>query len=108
MKRTKLLSVCLVVGAFALSARQNGGTPHQERACQPELKICNTAVVFTANDGTAMVVRAAEDPTGNVVKRDICKFNKFGDVRVCTDWDTGASSREMQNSSGQWYKVGNE
>jgi hypothetical protein len=55
-----------------------------------------------------MMVRTAEDPTGKLIDRDICKFNQFGDVRVCTDWDTGASSREMKNSSGQLYKVGNE
>jgi hypothetical protein len=70
--------------------------------------ICSTFVVLKANDGTDLMVRGAEDPNGNLVRRDICRFNQFGDVRVCTDWDTGTTSREMKDGSGNWYKVGNE
>jgi hypothetical protein len=98
----------IVKGAFALSARQNNGTPASSRACQPELKVCSTFVFFTANDGTTVMVRSVEDPTGQLIKRDICSFNEFGDVRVCTNFDTGAKSREMKNERGDWVQVGTE
>jgi hypothetical protein len=98
----------LVDAAFALSARQNGGVPNRARTCQPELGLCNTAVMLQANDGTDMMVRAAEDKNGGVVRRDICRFNQFKDVRVCTDWDTGVTIREMMDRKGEWYKVGDE
>jgi hypothetical protein len=98
----------IVAGAFALSAKQNGGTPLQSRTCQPELRICSTAVFFKGNDGATMMLRIGEDATGKFIGRDVCTFNEFSDVRVCIDWDTGTTIREMKNSSGQWYKVGNE
>jgi hypothetical protein len=50
----------------------------------------------------------SEDQKGNLVSRDICRFNQFGDVRVCTDWDSGITIREMKDSKGDWYKVGDE
>jgi hypothetical protein len=54
------------------------------------------------------MVRRAEDPTGKTVSRDVCEFNKFGDVRICVNWDTGVSIREMKNDHGDWIKVGDE
>ena len=97
-----------MTGAFALSARQNDGKPLHGRSCQPELKLCNAAVVFRRDDGVDVMVRRAEDPTGKTVSRDVCEFNKFGDVRICVNWDTGVSIREMKNDHGDWIKVGDE
>jgi hypothetical protein len=34
--------------------------------------------------------------------------NELDDVRLCLDWDTGTSIREMKNDRGEWLKVGNE
>lgn len=96
-----------VDGAYAISARQNGGKAEEGRACQPELKICNTAVFFKFK-GVDVMVRTSEDADGKTLDRDYCLFNQFGDVRTCTDWDTGATIREMKNQQGTWIKVGDD
>jgi hypothetical protein len=98
----------LVSGAFALSARQNGGEARSGRVCQPELKLCNTAVFFRDKEGVEVMLRMSEDPNGKIVSRDVCEFNKFGDVRTCTDWDSGVSTREMKNKKGEWVEVNKE
>jgi hypothetical protein len=98
----------LVTEAFALSARQNGGEARSGRACQPELKLCNTAIFYKNKDGVEVMLRMAEDPNGKMISRDICAFNDFGDVRTCIDWDTGISIREMKNKNGDWIEVGKE
>lgn len=92
--------------AMALSAQQNGGKPLLNRACQPELKLCNMAIFFKLN-GHDMMVRRSEDDTGKMVSRDLCDFNDFGDVRTCVDWDSGTKIREMKNSRGEWITIGN-
>jgi hypothetical protein len=97
----------LIAMAFSKSAEQNNGKPQFSRACQPEIKLCSSAVFFKAEDGTDMMLRTAEDSDGKLIDRDICKFNEFGDIRLCTDWDTGATIREMKNTNGDWIKVGN-
>ena len=96
-----------VDGAFAISARQNGGKANEGRACQPELKICNTAVFFKYK-GVDMMVRTSEDDEGKMISRDYCLFNQFGDVRTCTDWDSGTTTREMKDQHGSWVKVGDD
>jgi hypothetical protein len=70
--------------------------------------MCNMAVFFKRDDGIDVMVGRGEDANGKTLTRDICEFNKFGDVRVCSDWDTGETIREMKNGQGEWVKVGNE
>lgn len=94
--------------AFDRSAAQNNGKPDIGRACQPEFKICTTALYIKGNDGNRMMMRMAEDMNGKVVTRDICQFNAFGDVRTCIDWDTGATSRDMKDVKGLWTQVGDK
>jgi hypothetical protein len=53
-----------------------------------------------------MMVRRAEDATGKTVRRDICEFNSFGDVRKCVDFDTGETIQEMKNDRQEWIKIG--
>ncbi len=91
--------------AIAQSAKQNNGTASFKRSCQPELKLCNMAVFYVDDQGTSAMVRLAEDLDGKMVKRDVCTFNSFGDVRTCLDWDTSVRTREMKNSAGEWYAV---
>lgn len=86
----------LATRAVQLSTQQHNGNPSIHRGCQPELKVCTTAVLFKGN---------AE---GKIISRELCSFNKFGDVRTCVDWDTGASHRDMKNNKGEWYKVGDQ
>lgn len=95
----------LVDGAFALSARQNGGTPNVARTCQPELKVCNSAVFFTNKDGKSAMVRTSEDPSGKPIERVVCEFNAFKDVRTCVNWESGTESKEMKNAKGEWHRV---
>jgi ATP-dependent protease ClpP protease subunit len=96
----------LVDKAFALSQQQNGGKPFVNRLCEPELKLCSTAVFLKDRDGNTMMVRSAEDPAGNKVRRDACTFNSFGDVRTCVDWDSQVVTREMKDANGHWYGIG--
>ena len=95
-------------GALTRSSAQNNGRPNITRACQPEFKICTTALHLKANDGSDMMLRMAEDMNGKVVLRDICQFNAFGDIRTCVDWDTGATSRDMKDPKGIWTQVGDK
>jgi hypothetical protein len=96
----------LVDKALAMSTEQNGGKPLINRMCEPRVKSCSNAIFVKVNDGTMVMLRTQEDPSGKLINRDICSFNSFGDVRTCADWDTGASSREMKDAGGNWYTVG--
>jgi hypothetical protein len=97
----------VVDAAIAQSKIQYGGTPNMKRSCQPELKLCTIAIFFKDSGGKDTMVRAAQDINDQVVSRDICTFNFYGDVRQCFNWDTGVTSREMKNSSGEWLEISN-
>jgi hypothetical protein len=94
--------------ATKVSARQNNGTPRVRRACQPELKLCTMAILYVVQNGTERMVRVAEDLSGRIVKRELCEFNRFGDVRTCIDYDSGAKTRSMKNPKGDWIRVAND
>lgn len=76
------------------------------RICQPEIKLCNTAIIFKGTDGKDVMVRAAQDANEKMVSRDICTFNVYGDIRQCFNWDTSVTSKEMKNAAGDWLAVG--
>lgn len=95
----------IVDNAWSLSASQNGGTANSGRTCQPELKTCTTAVFFRSPQGAKMMVRISEDVNGNILKRDICEFNAFGDIRTCLDWKTKVSHKDMKDANGAWIGV---
>jgi hypothetical protein len=98
----------LVDAALRTSSAQNNGKPRFHRACQPELKICSTGVFLKKSDGTEIVIKATEDLTGKIVQREVCEFNAFGDVRVCTDWDSGAKRRDMKDVNGNWHGISDQ
>jgi len=91
--------------AIKLSKREHGGTPAFERTCQPEFKECINGLSFTAPDGTYMIMKVTENLDGKILKREVCSFNKFGDVRTCVDWETGEQHRDMKDKHGNWYSV---
>ena len=74
------------------------------RFCEPELKVCNSGIVWKAEDGTRLFLRRAEDMHGQPREREVCEINAFGDVRVCFDWDTNATSRDMKDGNGHWLQ----
>jgi hypothetical protein len=88
-----------------LSQAQHGGTPLTSRGCQPELRVCNVAIMFKGNDGKDMMVRVTKDADEKTVSRDLCTFNEFGDVRECLDWDKQTVRKDMKNASGDWVKI---
>jgi hypothetical protein len=90
----------LVTDAMAISSQQNGGKANFGRTCQPELKVCITAIIFKGKDGTDMMMKAVENMVGKQIGHEICSFNSFGDVRTCIDWETGSTHRDMQDSKG--------
>jgi hypothetical protein len=93
--------------AIELSSQQHGGNPELFRICQPELKECINGLSFVAPDGTDMVLKAIEDMSGKLARREVCSFNMHGDIRSCVDWDTGATHRDMKDKSGDWYRIDN-
>jgi hypothetical protein len=92
----------------AASARQNGGKPKYFRVCQPELKVCNTGISYRDKTGKDMAVKVVKDMNETVITREVCSFNEMGDIRVCYDWDSTTSHRDMKNTQGEWYKVADE
>jgi hypothetical protein len=98
----------VVEAAISISSSQNGGEPRLGRSCQPEFKICTTAIFFVDKDRKEMMIKATENLTGQQIRREICTFNDFKDVRMCLDFDDGTTRRDMKNSSGDWYKVADE
>jgi len=98
----------VVDAAIAQSKIQHGGTASMNRNCQPELRLCSTAIFFKNTDGKDAMVRVGQDINDNILSRDICTFNAFGDIRQCFNWDTGATSREMKNSANEWIDITNQ
>lgn len=98
----------LVETAIETSASQNNGKPNTARSCQPELKLCYTAIFLTGKSGKTVMLRKTEDMHGQTVAREFCEVNSMGDVRVCTDFDTNAKVRAMKDDKGNWYKVADE
>ena len=94
--------------ALELSRTQHNGQPETLRFCEPQLKVCNTGVVWRAGNGTKLFLRQAEDMSGKPLEREVCEINAFGDVRVCIDWDTNKTSRDMKDRHGHWYKVADQ
>jgi hypothetical protein len=94
--------------AIALSKDQNGGVAAFNRVCQPELKVCVNGLSFVTKDGTKTILKVTEDMNGKMLRREICSFNSFGDIRSCTDWDNGEAHRDMKNKNGEWEKVSGE
>jgi hypothetical protein len=97
-----------VVAALKMSAAQNNGKAISARVCQPEIKACNNAVIYHADDGTEVMAKITRDLNENVILREICTFNTQGDIRLCLDWDKGTKHRDMKNASGDWIKVADE
>lgn len=95
----------LVSSAVQASASQNGGKADTGRVCQPEQKTCSTAVFFRNSSGDRVMLRAAEDLSGNVFSREVCKFNSFGDVRTCVGFEGGADHKDMKDAAGNWQRV---
>jgi hypothetical protein len=91
--------------ALSLSKEQNGGKPDFQRVCQPELKSCVNGLAFKAKDGTDMIMKVTENLDGKIIRREICSFNQYGDIRSCLDWDAGTTHRDVKNSSGEWEKA---
>ena len=65
----------IIKTAIVASATQHNGKPQFVRTCQPELKVCSMAIMFTGNDKKEYIVRTAEDSSGKLIAREICEFN---------------------------------
>jgi hypothetical protein len=91
--------------AIAASRAQNNGQIRSSRACQPELRVCSTAIFYKTKNGTDAMVRTAEDSDGKIFSRDLCSFNEFGDVRTCLNWDGGKLTKEMKGTDGKWVYI---
>ncbi|WP_420965855.1 hypothetical protein [Bradyrhizobium sp. B120] len=96
-----------VTKVVQLSAQQNGGRANTMRACQPELKVCNNAVMFKM-DGTDAMIKVTRDMNDRIIGRELCTFNGPGDIRICMDWDTEKKHRDMKDARGDWIKVADE
>ncbi len=97
----------LVSNALEISSRQNGGSPKTLRSCQPQARVCATAIMFKLNDIDTLLL-AREDLNGKIFEREVCTFNSYGDVRTCVDFDRNTTHRDMKDSKGEWSKVADE
>ena len=91
--------------AINTPSNQNNGKARYFRICQPELKSCTAGVIYIIKSGAEAMARITENLNGKILSRESCEFNKFGDVRTCLNWDTGASHKDMKNIKGEWYDV---
>jgi hypothetical protein len=96
-----------VENAVRMSAEQNNGKAVSARVCQPETKTCNNAVIYVSK-GTEIMVKVTRDLRDKIILREVCSFNKQGDIRLCFDWDSGLKHRDMQDSRGNWSKVADD
>lgn len=94
--------------AVALSTAQHGGNPLFVRNCQPEMKVCNMAILFRSEKGIDMMAHTVEDLHGKMITREICEFNSFGDNRFCVNFDTKQTHRDLKDSQGNWTQVSSD
>jgi hypothetical protein len=90
------------------SASQNHGKPMLDRHCQPELKVCITAISYVDNEGNVAFLKRVEDIDGKTIAREACTLNKFGDVRTCLNWDNRTFHKDMKDEHGNWVAVTNQ
>jgi hypothetical protein len=64
--------------------------------------------MVVANDGKMTAVKVIKDMNDKITSREVCSFNDTGDIRKCTDWDSGSTHRDMKDTKGEWYKVADE
>ncbi|MDQ0394170.1 hypothetical protein [Labrys monachus] len=95
----------IVARAIELSKAQNRGHVQVGRTCQPEFAACTIAIFFRDRKGRLTMLRSAEDADGRLLARDICELNDFWDVRTCTSWETGVTTKEMKDLRGNWQAV---
>ena len=65
------------------------------------------AIFFDDEDGSRMMIRRTEDADGKLIRRDVCSFYKFKDIRTCVDYNSGQTTREMQNERKEWVLIEN-
>ena len=94
--------------AAALSAKQNNGKPLTYRTCQPELKLCFNALMYTNSDGFQTMLKVVRNIDDKIIRREACTFNSSSDIRKCFDWDSGGSRRDMKDQAGNWVKIADE
>lgn len=95
----------LVKRALVASSEQNGGKPRVNRVCQPEYKLCTIAIFYANKEKTDVMLRTAENAAGKIIRRDMCSFNAFDDIRTCLNWESGKVTKEMKNLKGEWILV---
>ena len=93
--------------ALNLSRSQNNGVANTSRVCQPELKTCTTGVFFKSSDGNSTLAKVTENLDGVLIRREVCEFNQFGDIRTCLNWDTKEIHKDMKDAKGNWSEVSN-
>lgn len=88
--------------ATTFSAQQNNGKPAYFRQCFPEEKYCTTQLSYIDKKGLIVTLHEFSNLDELVVKRDVCWLNGNGDIRICTDWDSNESTKEMKDNANRW------
>jgi ATP-dependent protease ClpP protease subunit len=91
--------------SIEISSQQNNGKANLSRICQPEHKLCSTAVFYNNKDGLMIMIRRNENTKGVLISRDICNFNLHKDVRTCVNWDSKISTVSMKDKNSEWISV---
>ena len=67
--------------------------------------VCVRYFYHVDKHGLVTRVTTFEDMSGNVVRREVCKFNRSRTIRACFDWDTLEKSHAAIGADGRWKTV---
>ena len=86
-------------------SRQRFGLKYLHETCDLRSMTCSRYYHFAGKDDIPTTVTTFEDMSGNVVRREVCKFNMARTVRACFDWDTLEKSHAAKGKDGRWQWV---
>jgi hypothetical protein len=87
---------------------QEFGPGNLREICDLYRLLCVRYFYFFDRHDLATRVTTFEDMSGNVVRREVCKFNMARTVRACFDWDTLEKSHATIEADGRWKQVAGE
>jgi hypothetical protein len=86
-----------------MQSKKQLGKAKQDRACSKDTKNCTLAIYFVdPKDKRLTLPIDVYDLDGNLIQRQVCKFNEELDVRTCIDWDTAKTTKEVLEDKNWW------
>lgn len=74
--------------------------------CQIEFNTCYESMLAKLPDGSAVAATIRKNTQDEIIKREVCSFNRTLDLRTCFDFDDSDQKwTEMKDNDGHWYAV---